>query len=281
MKPLTLLTVLFILLGMATTITCKQDKETGLEHYPTARAGTDINVTLASCKDRNGFADLDGSASSDPDGNVAHAWKKLYGPTGGELTNPDLAKTRALNLTAGIYTYELAVHDATRKYAYDTVRVFVKGAPDAFDLDLTFTSSFKFTPKSIDCFEDDWGSFPCPQDITVISGKAPFAPLGEFTITVQEYADTAALSDIVYQNGFAMLIDNSFSNSLSGTHTINFKRLVERGGGAFTGDFLVTDASAKKCAGDILTSLAPLSLRGHLDLAARTITMRIKGKVYF
>jgi hypothetical protein len=281
MKPLTLLTALFILLGVASTITCKQDKDDGLEHYPTARAGTDINVTLSSCKDRNGFANLDGSASSDPDGKLAYRWKKLSGPAGGELTNPDLAKTRAINLMAGIYTYVLSVNDATRKYAYDTVRVIVKGVPDAFDLDLTFTSSFKFTPKSGDCIDDGWGSYPCPQDITEISGKAPFAPLGEFTINVKEYADTAALSDIVYENGFAMLIDNSFSYSLSGTHTINFKRLVERGGGAFTGDFYVTNASVQKCAVDILDSLAPLSLSGNLDLTARTITMRIKGKVYF
>ena len=281
MKPLTLLAAFFILLGVATTITCKKDEGNGLDHYPTARAGTDINVALSSCKDRNGFADLDGSASSDPDGKLAYYWKKTSGPGGGELTNPDLAKTRAINLMAGIYTYVLTVNDVTRNYAYDTVRVFVKGVPDAFDLDLTFTGSFRFTPKSQDCIDDDWSGYPCPQDITEISGKAPFAPLGEFTINVKEYADTTALSDVVYENGFAMLIDNSFSYYLAGTHTINFKRLVEQGGGAFTGDFLVTNASVQKCADDILPNLPPLSLSGHLNLATRMITMRVRGKVYF
>ncbi|MEO7293388.1 MAG: hypothetical protein ABIW34_09820, partial [Ginsengibacter sp.] len=59
------------------------------------------------------------------------------------------------------------------------------------------------------------------------------------------------------------------------------KKLIQQGGGAFTGNFNITDGSAKFCDDNIYKSLAPLLVTGNLDTATKKVTIRIKGKTFF
>ncbi|ASZ13135.1 PKD domain-containing protein [Chitinophaga sp. MD30] len=93
---------------------------------PVAEAGTDKAIQLPV-----NTAQLDGSASSDPDGSiVGWQWTKISGAAGGVISNATQAKTDITGLQAGVYVYELTVTDDGGEKATDRVTVTVTAAPN-------------------------------------------------------------------------------------------------------------------------------------------------------
>ena len=108
-----------------------QDKSLPVNVLPNANAGSDITV-----QHTVGTVNLNGAASSDPDGNlVRYVWRKISGPNAGTITNPGAATTTVTGLTwAGTYAYELTVADNRAAWDKDTVVVNVimpAGSPTA------------------------------------------------------------------------------------------------------------------------------------------------------
>ena len=90
---------------------------------PTAHAGLDQNITLP-----NNIAALNGSGN-DPDGNIStYLWRKISGPTAGNLTNANAATASATGLVQGVYKYELKVTDNSGATDLDTMQVTVNAA---------------------------------------------------------------------------------------------------------------------------------------------------------
>nr|WP_256379076.1 PKD domain-containing protein [Chitinophaga sp. SYP-B3965] len=89
---------------------------------PVANAGADVTVTLPAST-----AQLDGSASVDPDGTITnYTWTKISGPAGGAITTANANKTTITGLTlAGEYVYELGVKDNSGTTVTDQVKVVV------------------------------------------------------------------------------------------------------------------------------------------------------------
>lgn len=89
---------------------------------PVANAGADVSITLPATT-----AQLDGSASTDPDGTItSYTWTKISGPAAGVITTSDANKTTITGLTiAGDYVYELSVKDNGGTSATDQVKVTV------------------------------------------------------------------------------------------------------------------------------------------------------------
>ena len=70
---------------------------------------------------------LDGSASSDPDNNIAsYQWTKISGPSS-LVSNPNAVRTLVSNLDSGFYFFELKVTDAGGLFSKDTVQISVTG----------------------------------------------------------------------------------------------------------------------------------------------------------
>ncbi|MBS1598792.1 MAG: tandem-95 repeat protein [Bacteroidetes bacterium] len=74
---------------------------------PVANAGASKSITLPT-----NSVNLDGSASSDPDGTItSYSWAQITGPSASTITNGNTATPTASNLIAGLYTFELTVTD--------------------------------------------------------------------------------------------------------------------------------------------------------------------------
>ncbi len=93
---------------------------------PVANAGTDQTITLPT-----NTVNLNGSASSDPDGTIStYAWAKISGPVSGTIANPGQATTAVSGLLQGVYDFELTVTDNNGATAKDVVRITVNQAPN-------------------------------------------------------------------------------------------------------------------------------------------------------
>ncbi|HEY6503929.1 MAG TPA: PKD domain-containing protein [Chitinophagaceae bacterium] len=88
---------------------------------PIANAGSNKVITLPTDSIL-----LDGSNSSDPDGTISSfLWKKITGPPAYTLISASSTITKAKNLVAGIYQFELKVTDDKGLSATDTLSVTV------------------------------------------------------------------------------------------------------------------------------------------------------------
>lgn len=88
---------------------------------PRAVAGADFTLSLPAST-----ASLDGSASSDPDGQiVVHRWRQVSGPTVVRITAPTAARTNVEGLLPGEYVFELTVTDNEGATASATVKINV------------------------------------------------------------------------------------------------------------------------------------------------------------
>ena len=243
---------------------------------PIANAGADISVTLSSCT-AFGSADLDGSASFDPDNQfLNYSWQKVSGPPSFQITSGYTPKTKVQQLTAGIYAFELSVSDPQGLLSKDTVLVDVKAVMQEFDLDITINSIFTFYDNYEDCYY-----YPCYYyDQTWFEGRVSYAPIGDFYFYVQEYADTAVASDPV-ESFISLYGSNNNGKSAYGRSNVNFKKLIQRGGGVFTGSFTVTGGSAQGCNQNIFVNYPPLAITGNMDTTAHTVSLTIQGKIYF
>lgn len=88
---------------------------------PVANAGSNIAITLPV-----NSVSLNGTASSDPDGNIiSYSWLKIGGPATFSIANGNTALATAGNLIQGQYSFELTVKDNEGALSRDTVTVTV------------------------------------------------------------------------------------------------------------------------------------------------------------
>lgn len=91
---------------------------------PLARAGADQIISLPTST-----VLLDGSASHDPDNNIAsYSWTKLDGPSCNIVTSTTV-QTKVDNLVEGSYLFALKVTDAGGLYSIDTIQIGIKEEP--------------------------------------------------------------------------------------------------------------------------------------------------------
>ncbi|SEA57830.1 Alpha/beta hydrolase family protein [Chitinophaga terrae (ex Kim and Jung 2007)] len=103
------------------TVTVTVLPEAPKNQPPVANAGADITITLPV-----NTTNLDGSASSDPDGSISKwSWVKVSGPAGGNISSAGSAKTAITGLQQGAYVYQLTVTDNSNESASATVTVTV------------------------------------------------------------------------------------------------------------------------------------------------------------
>jgi hypothetical protein len=280
---------LLIFVSVCAFLACEKDDGTGvtppqpippvLNKAPVANAGADMSLPLASCNDVTN-ADLDGSGSSDPDGHaITYRWIKISGPENFRLVNATAAKARLENIGAGEYAFELMVNDQFGLFSRDTVRLSVKGTPKEYDLDLAANGTFFFFNNELDYYSCYYG--PCTYyDRVDIQTNGSFAPLGTFNVFVSELNDTAA-TRYATESYINIYQSNVNRYSLYGTSSVNFKKLYQQGGGAFSGTYKVNGGSAQMCKDTIFANLSALTLTGTLDTATSKVTLRIAGKTYF
>lgn len=90
---------------------------------PVANAGTDVSITGTSAN-----IQLNGTASSDPEGNaLSYEWSIISG-TGATLNNATTATPSFVTSTEGIYSIKLKVTDQYASFDLDTVNVVVAAA---------------------------------------------------------------------------------------------------------------------------------------------------------
>ncbi len=99
-----------------------QNKSLPANRLPIAVAGADINTDKLTDK-----VTLSAAQSSDPDGNIVrYTWKKLSGPAGGNLSDPNSQQPIISGFTSpGKYNYVLRVVDDRVGWTYDTIAVDV------------------------------------------------------------------------------------------------------------------------------------------------------------
>ncbi|MEJ7822036.1 MAG: hypothetical protein WKF85_06920 [Chitinophagaceae bacterium] len=245
---------------------------------PVARAGADVTFTLSSCGTIISFP-LDGTKSSDPENKITGAsWNIISGPRDIILVNPGNLYAGGRIFRAGVYNIELKIVDNGNLTSKDTVTITVIGSsPKEYDLDITSNTTYRFSDNVEVC--DGFGFVCSYRDVTFFFGTGTFVPIGVMNISINEETDTAAFK--YGTSNLSVFQSNSTTASLFGTTSINFKKLIQQGGGAFTGNFNTTDGSAKYCDENIYNSLAPLLVTGSLDTATKKISIRIKGKTFF
>ena len=99
-----------------------QNKSLAPNVLPVARAGSDFSILLPTTT-----ATLNGTASSDADGNIAkYFWRQLSGPVTSSITSINGATTQVTGLTSvGVYSFELKVADNRVSVKTDTINVTV------------------------------------------------------------------------------------------------------------------------------------------------------------
>lgn len=69
---------------------------------------------------------INGSGSSDPENNIiSYQWAKISGPSSFSIMNANSIQAQAINLTQGIYQFELTVIDSLGLFDKDTTTVTV------------------------------------------------------------------------------------------------------------------------------------------------------------
>jgi K319L-like, PKD domain len=273
----------FLIIWFFSIAACKKEKDVSATNNrpPIANAGADQRLQFLTCNSF-GSAELDGSASSDADNNIAkYSWNLISGSIGTVILNPNSSKTRVEKITAGTTVFKLTVVDEEGLSSVDTVLVIATGLVEEQDLDITFNGTFSFLENQVDwdCWYYYYGN--CKYfDFTTIQGSGSILPYGQFILDIREESDSLNSNPNHSTN---ININNGSINAkyLQGSLTVHFKDLVHKGGGPFSGEFIMSSGSAQVCGTGVFENLAPLNVTGTLDLASSTVSLRIKGKAYF
>lgn len=188
---------------------------------PVANAGGDITITLPVNN-----TTLNGTASSDPDGNgtiTSYAWVNLTGPAQYNINNANAASTTLNNLVQGTYTFELTITDNGGLTDKDTVSVTVNPRPNQ--------------PPVANAGADI--NIPLPNNSTTLNGTASTDPDGNNTIAT--YAWTLVSGPAQYTIANANAVSTALSNLAEGTYTFQLK--VTDNGGLSSTDVVVITVS--------------------------------------
>ncbi len=262
-------------------LSCSKDKQpnpptVAVNKPPIAIAGDDGTLTLSSCTAKF-IVPLDGRNSSDPGGKIiSFSWRSISGRPQDFTLRSDNSSYASVEIRkGGVYTFELLVGDNGNLTSRDTVSITVLGAtPKEYDLDLTSNTTYTF----VDNYKEDDYQPISYYDYTYIQGSGTFDPIGLLNISLYEKTDTVALS---YKTSSLNISYDNYTTNVYGSTSINFKKLIQQGGGAFNGNFNITNGSANGCDPDIYKSLAPLLVTGSLDTTTKRVSIRIKGKTFF
>ncbi len=136
---------------------------------------------------------LDGRFSFDPDGKITgYQWAKVSGPASFTIANPTQPQAKVLNLTVGIYRFELKVTDNNGVVARDTVLINVTfNRPPIFNAGPDQTITLPFNSTTL----DDGNSFDPDQDIAAYLWARISGP---FSYTINDsYNSQTQLSDLI------------------------------------------------------------------------------------
>jgi hypothetical protein len=135
MKPVIKFSTYCLLLWSITFTSCKKENQLRVpadtHQPPVAIAGTDQTITLPT-----NSVTLDGSASTDPDNNIAsYIWTKIFGPSSFNISITNKKEqAQVTNLVEGVYQFELTVKDAGGLFSKDTIKVKVNSVPDTIQI---------------------------------------------------------------------------------------------------------------------------------------------------
>ena len=267
MKSLILIAACIILVELILLISCKKD--TTPNSAPVAKADNQIFVDLKSCSDRTASVILDGSKSFDPDSNiVSYHWALRWGNSFGfSLRNADSPIAKLENISSGTYIFDFIVTD--KKGLSSSTSVTVTTRIRDHVMDLPVDGNFMFT--------NSYQYYDYYHDLAEIAGKGELDSLGEFNFHMYEWSDTAH-SAYAPSSYITMYRGNWDEMFISGDCSVNFKRLMETGGGAFSGVVTLSSSSAGSC-NVTIADLPPLTITGSLDTASKKVTLSLQGTV--
>lgn len=207
------------------TVKILVDSATAPNRPPVARAGQDQTITLPVNKTL-----LDGSGSTDPDNNIiGYAWRKIAGPPNSVFSDPVAIKVEALDLTNGVYQFELTVTDADGLFSTDTIQVTVNISPNKSPIseagnDITITynlQSCSMEPSSITLD----GKLSRDPDGTIVSYQwsLVFAESSSATITNPASVTTTVTNLVPGSYGFRLRVtdnDGAFDDDTIVVNTV-------------------------------------------------------------
>lgn len=195
---------------------------------PQANAGPDQSALTAKT------ITLDGSASSDPNGNdtLSYSWSLVSGPTTVALSDPKSPKPTFTTRTAGIYTFRLTVSDGATQVS-DEVVITVDQAPNTVPV-ANAGAAQTVSPGTLVTLDgsasSDADGDPLSYSWALTSGsgvtlanpktaKPTFTPTAtgtfEFTLTVSDGQATAAASvTITVASAGTLKVDNSGTSAV-------------------------------------------------------------------
>lgn len=202
-------------------------------------------------------------------------WEKVSGPAGFSIEHPDSLITAVHGLQEGTYIFRLTATDSSGLTGSAAVTVDVSSF-EVFenDLDMNMDAEYTFHNNAEVC---PWDCYYA--DYTTINSSALLSG-SELKVWVYEETDSAANSFNVYYGytGFRL----SSTLFASGPSSFNLKKVIQQGGGTFTGTIQLNSSSALGTwRQDAFRNLPPLTVTGELDTTSRSIKMQIKGKIIF
>ncbi len=244
---------------------------------PVARAGADSTFTVTNCF-MSISVRMDGTKSDDLENKITSiSWRNIENSPDITISGGNTLSPEVMIRKRGIYSFELQIVDNGNLTSKDTVTItIIKTPPKEYELDISLNTTYTFQDNVQECFDSTCNYY----DFTGILGNTMFAPLGLFGINISEYTDTA--SSIKY--GSSYLVVGNDDSWIEGFTSVNLKKLIQQGGGAFTGNFNVTKGTATPCdpnIPNIYTNMTPLTVTGNLDTATKKVSIRIKGKTFF
>ena len=206
----------------------------------------------------------------------SYLWEKTSGPVAYKIEHPDSLITKVHALQAGTYIFQLTVTDSSGLTGKASVAISVATfSAFEYDLDLDIHTTYKFLDNTEIC---PWDCYY--RDVTEIPASAQLADFSILQIYMYEETDSAAQAYNVYYGFTSFRLSNELY--ASGTSSFNLKKVIQQGGGSFSGMIQLNSSSALRTwREDAFKALHPLTVTGTIDTTAHTVNIQIKGKIIF
>ena len=206
----------------------------------------------------------------------SYLWERISGPVGYKIEHPDSLTSKVRALQEGTYTFQLTVTDSRGIKGKAVVAVIVT-VPFEYDLNLDIGAGYKFLDDMEVC---PWECYYA--DATEIAASYQMSPSHMIIMQLYLYEETdSAFQAYQVYNGFTTF---RLSNKLyaSGGSSFNLKKIIQQGGGSFSGTIKLTSSSALGTGREnAFKGLPPLTVTGKLDTTTHTVNIQIKGKIIF